>query len=464
MTAESTDVESYFWAPEARRSDEAFAVSVIGTGYLGAVHAACLAHAGHTVVGVDVDASRVEALNSGKAPFFEPGLDELLGEGLSSGRLHFTTDYAEAAGSTIHFICVGTPQLPSSDGADLGYLWHAAESLARELRGPALIVGKSTVPVGTAARLATAIDGWTSDRAQVRLAWNPEFIREGYAVHDTLRPDRLVFGVADEGSSLLLSDMYATVVPATTPVVRTDLATAELAKVSANVMLAARISMMNVMAQVCEAADADILRLIEVLAHDKRIGPHFLTPGLGFGGGCLPKDLRAFGVRARELGLDEPVELLERVDTVNLQQRARLVELVTALVPAPLDGSVVAVLGTAFKAGSDDVRDSPALDVARRLQQSGARIQYYDPQAGDSTQRSCPQLHRATDVASACARADIVLLLTGWPEFLDLDAVALAAVVNRPVIVDARLALDPVTWRAAGWSFHGLGRGASSRG
>jgi UDPglucose 6-dehydrogenase len=434
-------------------------ISVVGTGYLGAVHAACLAAAGHDVVGVDVDDARVAALSAGRAPFHEPRLQELLTAGVGRGNLRFTTDYADAADAAVHFLCVGTPQLPGGE-ADLRYVWAAVRELAPQLREPCLVVGKSTVPVGTAARIARVLAQDAPAGPEVRVAWNPEFLREGHAVEDTFEPDRLVLGVSDEESHLQLREVYAPLVPRSTPIVRTTLETAELSKVSANVMLAARLSVVNVLAEVCEKVNADVGDLIEVLAHDGRIGPHFLRPGLGFGGGCLPKDLRAFAARAQEVGVVEPTRLLAEVDAVNLHQRMRTVELVTRLLDDRIETGVVAVLGTAFKAGSDDVRDSPALDVAARLVSRGARVRFYDPRAGETTRRACPDLQPAADVRSACRDAEIILLLTDWSEFAAIDPVSLSDVVARKVVVDCRLMLDPDKWRAAGWSFHALGRGA----
>jgi UDPglucose 6-dehydrogenase len=436
-----------------------FRVSVIGTGYLGAVHAACLAAAGHQVVGVDVDAGRIGALQDGRAPFHEPGLDELLAEGVATGRLRFTTDLSEAGSAEVHFLCVGTPQISGGGRADLTCLYEGVAALAPYLTDPCLVVGKSTVPVGTAAHLARLLVRTAPAGEGIRLAWNPEFLREGHAVEDTRSPDRLVFGVTDDMANLMLRDLYAPMVPRGTPVVRTDLETAELAKVSANVMLAARLSVVNVLAEVCETVHADVADLISVLAHDRRIGPDYLSPGLGFGGGCLPKDLRAFTARAAELGVEHPLPLLREIDEVNLHQRSRLIEVVRGLLsPAP-GAAVVGVLGTAFKAGSDDIRDSPALDVARRLHDGGLVVRYFDPRAGGSTQRACPELVRAHDVESACRGAHLTLVLTDWEEFTAIDPVALAEVVAETLVVDARLLLDPLKWTAAGWRFYGLGRG-----
>lgn len=436
-----------------------FRVSVIGTGYLGAVHAACLAAAGHQVVGIDNDAARVAALGTGRAPFHEPGLDDLLAEGVGAGTLRFTSDLSEAAEADFHFLCVGTPQLADGAGADLHCLDDAVSALAPHLTRECMVVGKSTVPVGTAARLARRLARTAPAGDVVRLAWNPEFLREGHAVDDTRSPDRLVFGVTDEMSNVMLRDLYASVVPHGTPVVRTDLETAELAKVSANVVLAARLSVVNALAEVCEAAHADVGDLISILGHDRRIGRDYLSPGLGFGGGCLPKDLRAFTARAAELGVEKPLTMLRQIDEVNLHQRTRLVDMVLALMRSPVESRTVAVLGTAFKAGSDDVRDSPALDVAARLNARGLQVRYFDPQAGASTKRAFPGLVRAYDVDEACHRAHVTLVLTDWDEFAAIDPVALSDLVADRLVVDARLVLDTAKWRAAGWRYYGLGRG-----
>jgi UDPglucose 6-dehydrogenase len=436
-------------------------ISFLGTGYLGATHAACLASCGHEVVGVDSDPTRVATLSTGRAPFHEPGLDELLRREVAAGRLRFSTDYAEAAGGEVHFLCVGTPQRPGSHAADLSALHASVAALAPYLTGPCLVVGKSTVPVGTAATLAAALRATAPAGDAVGLAWNPEFLREGHAVDDSLRPDRLVFGVERDEDHETLLGVYARVVNAAVPVVRTDLATAELAKVSANAMLAARISLVNLLAEVCEAAQADVADLTRILGLDERIGSRFLSPGIGFGGGCLPKDTRAFVVRAEELGIDGPAAILREVDAINMRQRARTIDRAVELLGGHVAGHRIAVLGAAFKAGSDDVRDSPALDVAATLEARGGEVWVYDPQAGDNAKRAHPGLRIAGDVAEACRGADIVLVLTDWQEFRGLDPVALAGVVRRPRVIDGRLVLDPDKWRGAGWTFRALGRGAA---
>jgi UDPglucose 6-dehydrogenase len=434
-------------------------ISVLGTGYLGATHAACLAACDHEVIGVDTDPRRVERLGTGAAPFHEPGLDDLLSEGVGSGRLRFSVDHADAASADVHFLCVGTPQRSGSHAADLSALWSAVEALAPLLGRGCVVVGKSTVPVGTAAEVQVALRRLSPAGDGVAMAWNPEFLREGHAVEDSLRPDRLVFGVESDEVDQVLREVYAPMINAGVPVVRTDLETAELAKVSANVMLATRISLVNLLAEVCEAANADVGDLTRILGLDNRIGPAFLNPGVGFGGGCLPKDTRAFAARAREIGVGEPTALLREVDAINMRQRARTVDLATSLVGGRPAGVRVAVLGAAFKADSDDVRDSPALDVAATLAARGADVHVYDPWAAENVRRTRPELTAEPDLESACRAADIVLVLTDWSEFASLDPVALVDVVRRPCVVDGRLVLDPDKWRAAGWDFHALGRG-----
>ena len=425
-------------------------ISVVGTGYLGATHAACLSATGHQVVGVDRDPERIRVLREGRAPFHEDGLDELLADGVAAGRLRFTDDLADVADADVHFLCVGTPQCEDGDGADLSALWSAADGLGPHLRDDALVVGKSTVPVGTAVRLR--------ERLGARVAWNPEFLREGRAVRDTLRPDRLVLGVDSDEDHQVLLRVYADLVAAGVPVIRTDPATAELAKVSANAMLATRVSTVNLLAEVCEASGADVGDLTTILGADSRIGREFLAPGLGYGGGCLPKDTRAFVARARELGVVESADLLEAVDRVNLRQRARTVELALSLLPGGT-GSV-AVLGGAFKAESDDVRDSPALDVATRLHRAGVTVRLHDPHAGANVRREQPDLTVVDDVAGACRGADLVLVLTEWPQFAALDPHEVGRLVHRRAVVDARLVLDPEKWVGAGWDYRALGRSA----
>jgi UDPglucose 6-dehydrogenase len=434
-------------------------ITVTGTGYLGATHAAAMAELGFEVLGVDVDAAKVAGLSEGKTPFYEPGLEPLLRTQLDAGRLRFTTDPAEAAAfGDVHFLCVGTPQRHGEYAADLRQVDGALEALARHLDRPALIVGKSTVPVGTAARLAATAQRIAPAGDAVEVAWNPEFLREGFAVQDTLRPDRIVLGVTSERAEQTLREVYKTALDAGTPCIVTDLATAELVKVAANSFLATKISFINAMAEVCEAVGADVTVLADAIGHDARIGRRFLNAGLGFGGGCLPKDIRAFMARAGELGVDQAVTFLREIDAINMRRRQHVVSRTRQAVGGELLGRRVGVLGAAFKPDSDDVRDSPALNVAGQMQLQGAQVTVYDPKAMDNARRLFPTLSYAASATEACEHADVVLLLTEWPEFVELDPDALGQVVAARQVVDARNVLDPVRWRAAGWTYTGMGR------
>jgi UDPglucose 6-dehydrogenase len=435
-------------------------LTVIGTGYLGATHAVCMAALGFEVLGVDVDQAKIDKLASGEVPFFEPGLPELLVKALDSGRLTFTTDFAQAADfGDVHFICVGTPQKTGSHAADLTYVNAAVTALARGLRRRCLVVGKSTVPVGTAAGLADLVARTAPAGEQVELAWNPEFLREGFAVEDTMNPDRLVFGVGSAWAESQLRAAFAPVIKhRETPVVITDLATAELVKVAANSFLATKISYINAMAEVCEVVGADVSALAKALAFDTRIGGRFLHPGLGFGGGCLPKDIRAFIHRAEEIGVGQAVGFLREVDAINLRRRARTVDLVTELAGGQLRGVKVAALGAAFKPNSDDIRDAPALDVAARMQAAGAIVTVFDPVALENARRAHPELHYGESAMDAARDADVVVLLTEWVQFREIDPEILGQVVAHRRVVDGRHALDPETWRAAGWQYRALGR------
>ncbi|HEX8001681.1 MAG TPA: UDP-glucose/GDP-mannose dehydrogenase family protein [Mycobacteriales bacterium] len=434
-------------------------LTVFGTGYLGATHAVCMAELGYDVLGVDVDHKKIELLASGEVPFFEPGLEPLLRKNLEAGRLRFTTSYEEAAEfGDVHFVCVGTPQKKGEYAADLGYVDAVITGLAPFLTRECLVVGKSTVPVGTAARLAEQLAREAPNK-DVELAWNPEFLREGFAVEDTLRPDRLVFGVREGGrGEAVLRETFAPIVDAGTPVIVTDFPTAELVKVSANAFLATKISFINAMAEVCEATHADVKKLSEALSHDTRIGGRFLHAGLGFGGGCLPKDIRAFMARAGELGVDQALSFLKEVDAINQRRRARMVDLARELVGGTFTGKRVAVLGAAFKPNSDDIRDSPALDVAAAIQRQGATVTVYDPAAVENARRQHPELGYADSAVDAARDADAVLHLTEWLEFREMDPAALSEVVREKRIVDGRNALEPARWREAGWTYRALGR------
>lgn len=429
-------------------------ISVIGCGYLGAVHAAAMASVGHDVIGIDVDQTKIDALAAGHSPIYEPGLPELLTSGVKSGKLRFTTDTSEARGADVHFIAVGTPQLANAGGADLTYVKSAFEGLLPYLSEGDVVVGKSTVPVGTAASFV--------DDVQARgahLAWNPEFLREGFAVKDTIEPDRLVYGVVDgdQYSVDKLNEVYAPAIEAGSPVIVSDFATAELVKVSANAFLATKISFINAMAEIAEVTGADVTKLADAIGHDKRIGRKFLNAGVGFGGGCLPKDIRAFTARAEELGRGESVAFLKEVDAINLRRREKVVELVTEELGGSVFEKKVAVLGLAFKPNSDDIRDSPALDVAVRLNGLGAQVVASDPQAIDNARKLHPQLVYGT-TEDAIADADAVVVVTEWAEYRQLDPADLVSKVRTPIVVDARNCLDADAWAEAGWEYAALGR------
>ena len=434
-------------------------LSVIGCGYLGAVHASAMAELGHEVVGIDIDPHKIAQLAEGKPPFYEPGLPEILTSAMASGRLRFSTDIADAAGAQVHFIGVGTPQKEGSHAADLRYVDAAVESLLPHLSPGDLVVGKSTVPVGTAARLAAVIEASGSGAA---LAWNPEFLREGFAVKDTISPDRLVYGVpsghAGEQATALLNEVYASAMAVKTPLIVTDYATAELVKVAANAFLATKISFINAMSEIADVSGANITELADAIGFDNRIGRRFLNAGVGFGGGCLPKDIRAFTARAEELGRGDSVAFLKEVDTINMRQRKRVVAMTLQVLDKPVYTAKVAVLGLSFKPHSDDVRDSPALDVAVQLRGLGADVMATDPQGIENSRLRHPQLTYSTSIEETLTGADAVVLVTEWPEFKQIDPVWAASLVRVPLIIDGRNTLDPAAWRAAGWTYQGLGR------
>lgn len=432
-------------------------ISVIGCGYLGAVHAACLTELGHVVVGIDTDSEKIALLAAGTPPFYEPGLPQLLSSALATGRLTFSTDISMVRGSKVHFVAVGTPQLDGSDAVDLRFVNGAFAALLPHLNSGDLVVGKSTVPVGTAQNLAEVIEAHGSG---AELAWNPEFLREGFAVKDTLAPDRLVYGLSehDDSGEAILDEVYAGVLATGTPKVVTDYATAELVKVAANAFLATKISFINAMAEVAEATGADVTQLADAIGYDARIGRRFLNAGLGFGGGCLPKDIRGFMARAKELGVDQALTFLGEVDQINNRRRERMVDLAQEVVGGSLAGKRIAVLGLAFKPDSDDVRDSPALDVTLRLVASDAIVVATDPQAVETARRRYPDLAYVGTPEEAARGADAVLLLTEWPEYRELDPIAFGKLVGTRAILDGRNCLDPITWRSAGWKYRALGR------
>jgi UDPglucose 6-dehydrogenase len=439
-------------------------LTVIGTGYLGATHAAAMAELGFDVLALDVDPRKVELLTQGRVPMFEPGLEELLSRHVagiegSSGRLRFTMSWEEVAEfGDVHFVCVNTPQKQGEYGCDMSFVDSAFASLAPLLRRPALVVGKSTVPVGSAARLAQRLAELAPAGAGAELAWNPEFLREGFAVQDTLHPDRLVVGVTSERAESLLREVYATPIAEGTPFVVADYPTAELVKTAANAFLATKISFINAMAEVSEAAGGDVAVLAEALGHDDRIGAKFLRAGIGFGGGCLPKDIRAFMARAGELGADQALTFLREVDSTNMRRRTQMVEMAREALGGSFLGRRIAVLGATFKPDSDDVRDSPALNVAGQIHLQGGQVTVYDPKGMDNARTQFPTLGYAPSAAAAVEGADIVLHLTEWREFRELDPAALAEVARGRVVLDGRNTLDPAAWRKAGWTYRAMGR------
>jgi UDPglucose 6-dehydrogenase len=438
-------------------------ISVIGCGYLGAVHAAAMASLGHEVVGIDVDERKVDALRAGRAPFFEPGLPELLTEAGATGGLSFGTDIAAVEGAKVHFVCVGTPQKKGEFAADMTYVDASVTALVPYLRPGDVVVGKSTVPVGTAERLAAQLAP-----TGATLIWNPEFLREGFAVEDTLHPDRFVYGLPTDDAGVVtpegeaakaqLDEVYAAPLADDTPLVVTDYATAQLVKVAANSFLATKISFINAMAELCEATGGDVTQLADAIGYDARIGRRFLNAGLGFGGGCLPKDIRAFMARAGELGVDQALTFLREVDSINGRRRERMVDLAREVCGGTLVGKRIAVLGATFKPNSDDIRDSPALSVADSLEKSGAHVVVTDPQGIENARAARPNLSYTEDVLDAVRDADAVLLGTEWSEYRELDPDTLGELVAGKHMLDGRNVLDPVQWRAAGWTYRALGR------
>lgn len=444
-------------------------LTVIGTGYLGATHAVSMAELGHEVIGVDVDQAKIDTLASGEVPFHEPGLPELLTKHIGTGKLRFTTSYEEAAPfGDVHFIGVGTPQKAESHAADMTYVDAAVTQIARAADRDCIIVGKSTVPVGSAARLQELARQNAADGVRVTLVWNPEFLREGHAVDDTLSPDRMVLGLETDfngqytqealEAEKVLREVYASQLAADIPLIVTDYETAELVKVAANSFLATKISFINALSEITETVGGDIRTLADAIGLDERIGRKFLNAGVGFGGGCLPKDIRALRARAAELGVDQSVRFLAEVDDINLRRREHTVQLAVQQLGGSVHGRDIAVLGTAFKPESDDVRDSPALDIAARLHSMGAEVHVFDPKANANAAKRYPRLDYVDRIEQAVARAEIVLLLTEWKEFRELTPEQLEPFVRERVIVDGRNVLNPDQWINAGWKYLASGR------
>jgi UDPglucose 6-dehydrogenase len=430
-------------------------ISVIGCGYLGATHAACMSSLGYEVIGIDTDQSKVDLLSNGELPFYEPGLDSLLANEVASGRLTFSTDFSKATGADVHFICVGTPQSKDGLAADLTYVKESVAAIAPHLKEGSLVVGKSTVPVGTAQSLQEIL---AASAPQAELAWNPEFLREGFAVEDTLTPNRLVVGVTSDQAENILKTLYKPIIDLGTPWIRADLPTAELVKVAANSFLATKISFINAMAEVCEAAGGDVTVLAKAIGYDPRIGSRFLQAGIGFGGGCLPKDIRAFMARAQELGADQALGFLREIDAINLRARQRVIDVLRSDLSEDLTQYKIAVLGATFKPDSDDVRDSPALDIAAQLQAAGATVVVHDPKGIEPARKRFPNLDYAEKIVDCVKGADAILHLTEWKEYRELDPSVIGQLVKGKFLLDGRNALDRELWRAAGWRVRSLGR------
>ena len=433
----------------------ALKLSVIGCGYLGATHAACMSSLGFEVVGVDTDQNKVDALSRGELPFYEPGLDSLLADEVKTGRLTFTTDFSHVADADVHFICVGTPQSKDGLAADLSYVRGSVAAIAPHLKKGSLVVGKSTVPVGTAQSLREEL---SRTAPQADLAWNPEFLREGFAVEDTLTPNRLVVGVTSDAHEEILKEVYKKIIDLGTPWIKADLPTAELVKVAANSFLATKISFINAMAEICEAAGGDVTVLAKAIGYDPRIGNRFLQAGIGFGGGCLPKDIRAFMARAEELGAKQALEFLREIDAINLRARQRVIDVVRADLSDDLTQYKIAVLGATFKPDSDDVRDSPALDIAAQLHAAGAQVTVHDPKGIEPARKRFPNLTYAETIEECVKGADVIMHLTEWKQYRELEPDAIAHLVKSKFVIDGRNMLDRDKWRAAGWRFHALGR------
>ena len=436
-------------------------LSVIGTGYLGVTHSVCMASLGHEVVALDKDPEKILALAVGKMPFHEPELPEMLTSALASGKLSFTTEFKQIAEQAdIHFLCVGTPQSDDSGAADLSQIKSAVAELAPLLTKPCLVIGKSTVPVGTAKWISDYFAENSPAGSDVHVVWNPEFLREGFAVQDTLHPDRVVLGITHEADVEILKEVYADALTTETPLIVTDYATAELVKVAANAFLATKISFINSFADLADKVGADVATLADAIGHDTRIGRKFLNAGIGFGGGCLPKDIRALQARADELGLSEQFAFLKNVDAVNQSRRTHVVELARTELGS-LTGKTITILGAAFKPDSDDIRDSPALDIALALADGGATVQLHDPVALPQVRARNLPVTAIDDVSEAFTGADLVLHLTEWQNYRELNPEKLGQAVKTKRIIDGRNVLDRNLWSNAGWQITYLGKPGS---
>jgi UDPglucose 6-dehydrogenase len=436
-------------------------VSVIGCGHLGIPHAAAMAEIGHEVIGVDLDQTKIDRLNAGDCPIYEEGLPELLSTHTASGRLRFTTSLAEAAAfADVHFLAVGTPIDADGRSYDTGQVFGAARALAPHLTRPCVIIGKSTVTVGTTRDLAALLARLSPAGESVEVVWNPEFLREGHAIEDTLRPDRIVAGVPSQHAEDVVREVYAPLLRNRIPLFVTDPPTAELIKGAANAYLGMKISFINGVADMCATAGADVHQLTEAIGVDPRIGRGGLNAGPGYGGGCLPKDVRAFTASARALGAHDAATLLRAAERVNEGRPAAALDLIEQTLGRTVDGVRVTVWGASFKAGTDDVRESPALAIATLMHQRGAQVTVHDPHAVPTALVRHPELDYTESLEESAKGAELIVLATEWPQFRDADPKALAALVTVPVLVDLRNLLHADVWRTAGWTVRQLGRPA----
>jgi UDPglucose 6-dehydrogenase len=433
-------------------------IAVIGSGYVGLVAGACLAETGNDVTCADVDAKKIERLKHNDVPIYEPGLEPLIRRNQSEGRLQFTTDVGGAVASArVIFIAVGTP--PDEDGsADLKHVLAAARTIGKHTTSPKIVITKSTVPVGTAAKVRAAIEAETS--VPVSVCSNPEFLKEGAAIEDFMKPDRVVVGVDSEESREVLGELFAPFVRTGNPILFMDLASAEVTKYAANAMLATRISFMNQIAEFCERVGADVRDVRQGIGSDRRIGPAFLFPGPGYGGSCFPKDVKALIRSGQELGA--PFEMLEAVEMVNERQKQLLLRKVCRAFDDKMTGRTVAVWGLAFKAETDDMRESPSIPLVEGLLSRGARVRVHDPKAAETAQAFFgDRVFYAPDPYAAAQDADALAIVTEWLVYRNPDFERLRSGLVRPLIVDGRNLYDPQRLKSLGFEYHGIGRRVS---
>jgi len=437
-------------------------IVMVGTGYVGLVTGACFSEFGVDVVCVDKDEAKIARLKAGGIPIFEPGLDKLVESNVKAGRLSFTTDLKAAVpGADAVFIAVGTPSRRGDGHADLSYVYAAAEEIGRALTGYAVVVTKSTVPVGTGREVARRIKAVRPD-AQFDVASNPEFLREGAAIGDFMRPDRVVIGAESERAREVMRQLYRPLYLIETPIVFTALETSELIKYAANTFLAAKITFINEIADLCEKVGADVHDVAKGIGLDGRIGKKFLHPGPGYGGSCFPKDTLALVKTAQDYGA--PLRIIETVVDINDKRKKRMADKVVAACGGSVAGKTVAVLGLTFKPNTDDMRDSPSLDILPALQAAGARVVAYDPEGMVEAKHMLPGVELAPDAYAAMTGADCLVIVTEWNQFRSLQLDRVKKLLKSPVVVDLRNVYSPADMKAAGFVYHSVGRPAAATG